>query len=255
MRTLKGRYIVIFAVMLVLIVYQILLSFNTVPYFFTSEDLSLVLFLLLGVFLLLVSVDLSRLSSGRGERYNSLYDSRDLEAPPGQIDIGPLTERETSFFTRVQNYFKGCECKADILNRLLVASSKVTKSKRASVLLYSRKTDDLFIFRTIGWNRNELKMLRDTRIKPGEGITGRVFVEEKPLVVGDIEKGRDFEPKDKYRSKAFVSSPLFAGNDVVGVLNLTEKQDGTYSGRELEILKFLLTTVAVLMKGASSLER
>ena len=251
MRMLKGKYVVIFIVMLLLVAYQILLSFNIVPYFLTSEDLSLVLFLLVGIFLLLGSLDIASLMKGGGGR----YDSTEVESPAGEIELGPLTEKEASFFIRAQRYFRGCKNETDVLSRLLVASSKVTGSARASVLLYSGKNDDLFIFKTIGWDKNEIKMLRDTRIQPGEGITGRVFVEAKPLVVSDVEKGNDVEPREKYSTKAFVSTPLFAGKEVTGVLNLTEKQDGAYSDRELVALEFLVTTASLLLKSDSALER
>lgn len=251
MRTLKGKYVVIFTLMLLLVVYQILLSFNIVPYFLTGEDLFLVLFLLLGIFLLLISLDLSRLARSRTERYGG----PEVEVPPGEIDLEPLANREAAFFLKIQRYFKDCENDTDVLGRLLVASSKLTNSERASVLLYSKKDDDLFIFRTIGWDRNEIKMLRNTRISPGEGIAGRVFLEGKPLVVSDVEKGSDIEPKEKYSTKAFVSIPLFAGNEVVGVLNLTEKQEGAYSEKELDVLEFLVTTASFLLRDPSTLER
>ena len=239
MHSLKGKYVVIFTVMLLLVVYQMLLSFNIVPYFLTGEDLFLVLLLLLGIFLLLISLDLSRLARSRKE----------------EIDLEPLAHKDVTFFLKIQRYFKDCENDTDVLGRLLVASSKLTKTKRASVLLYSVREDVLFIFRTIGWDRNEIKMLRNTRISPGEGITGRVFLEGKPLVVSDVEKGSDVEPREKYSTKAFVSTPLFAGNEVVGVLNLTEKQEGAYFEKELDVLEFLVTTASLLLKNPSTLER
>ncbi len=251
MHSLKGKYVVIFTVMLLLVVYQMLLSFNIVPYFLTGEDLFLVLLLLLGIFLLLISLDLSRLARSRKERYNGT----EIEVPPGEIDLEPLAHKDVTFFLKIQRYFKDCENDTDVLGRLLVASSKLTKTKRASVLLYSVREDVLFIFRTIGWDRNEIKMLRNTRISPGEGITGRVFLEGKPLVVSDVEKGSDVEPREKYSTKAFVSTPLFAGNEVVGVLNLTEKQEGAYFEKELDVLEFLVTTASLLLKNPSTLER
>jgi transcriptional regulator with GAF, ATPase, and Fis domain len=251
MRTLKGKYILIFAVMAVLVAYQIFLSFNMVPYFLTSEDLMLVLFLLLAVFLLALSYDVCRFTRSGGRKE---YDWN-LQLPDEEIDIGPLNMKEVSFFIRVQRYFKGSENETDVLSRLLVASSKLTGSQRASMLLYSSKTDELFIFRTVGWDKNEMRMLRDTRIKPGEGITGRVFLDGKPLVVSDVGEVGEFEPKEKYSTKAFVSTPLYAGNEVIGVINLTEKLDGAYTEKELGVLDFIVTTASLLVGGAQSFER
>lgn len=251
MRTRSGKYVLLFAVMVVLVVYQMLLSFNMVPYFLTSEDLTLVLFLLLAVFLLVLSCDVCRI---RRSSVQKDY-GHNLQLPDEEVDLGPLGAKEISFYIRVQQYFKGCANETDVLSRLLVAAAKVTGSRRASVLLYSRKRDELFIFRTIGWDKNEMRMLRDTRIKPGEGITGRVFLETKPLVVSDIGKGAEFEPKEKYSTKTFVSTPLYAGNEVVGVINLTEKVDGEYTEKELNVLDFTVTTASLLIGDTQHLER
>ncbi len=250
MRTLKGKYVLVFAVMVVLVIYQLLLSFNRVPYFLTSEDLTIVLFLLLAAFLLFLSHDVCRLARSGGQKEYGW----NLQLPDEEVDIGPLNEKEVSFFIRAQQYFKDCENDTDVLSRLLVASTKVTGSRRASVLLYSAKNDELYIFRTVGWDKNEIKMLRDTRIKPGEGITGRVFLEAKPLVVSDVGKGGEFEPKEKYSTKAFVSTPLYAGNVVIGVINLTEKQDGAYTEKELKVIDFLVTMVSLLVGDTQHLE-
>ncbi|MBN2325279.1 MAG: GAF domain-containing protein [Spirochaetes bacterium] len=247
----KGKYILIFTVMVVLAAYGMLLSFNLAPYFLTSEDLTLVLFLLLAIFLLALSYDVCRLARIGGKKEYGW----DLQLPGEEIDIGPLKMKDISFYTRVQRYFKGCENETDVLSRLLVAAAKLTGTQRASILLYSGKTDELFIFRTVGWDRNEMRMLRDTRIKPGEGITGRVFLDGKALVVSDVSENDEFEAKEKYSTKAFVSAPLYAGNEIVGVINLTEKQNGAYTEKELGVLDFAVTTASLLLRDTQSVER
>ncbi len=49
----------------------------------------------------------------------------------------------------------------------------------------------------------------------------------------------DFKNKDKYKTKSFISMPIFGIKNVVAVLNLTENKDELYSINDLEILNIL----------------
>ncbi|UCB47350.1 MAG: GAF domain-containing protein [Spirochaetota bacterium] len=149
---------------------------------------------------------------------------------------------------KIQEYFKGSISESEILSKLLAAAAKITKSKRASILLYNGKMDELYIFKTMGWSKDEIKMLRGTKIQPGEGITGRVFLDGKPLIVNNIEKKTDFEPKDKYRSKSFVSVPILTDEAIIGVINLTEKESEIYSDKEMNILYFMINEISGRVK-------
>jgi hypothetical protein len=244
MRTNRIKYIVLFIIIILFAVYQILMSLNIAPYLLTSEDILIVLFLLISIFLLLISFSLSAVSESTPPGSKQLM----IEVSPEEIDISPITGKDINFFLQLQEYFKGFLSESEVLSRLLAASVKITKSKRASILLHDRKTGVLFIFKTVGWRKDEIKMLGNNKIRPGEGITGRVFQDGKPLIVNNLEKETDFEPKDKYRSKSFVSIPLFSDMEVIGVMNLTEQESDKYSVKELEIVRFMVNEVSGRVK-------
>ena len=244
MRTKKIKYIVLFIIIILFVIYQILLSFNIVPYILTSEDIIVILFLLISLFLLLISLSTPAFT-GKIPYGTEGYV---LEAGPEQVDISPITDKDVNFFMKIQEYFKGSINESEILSKLLAAAAKITKSKRASILLYNGKMDELYIFKTMGWSKDEIKMLRGTKIQPGEGITGRVFLDGKPLIVNNIEKKTDFEPKDKYRSKSFVSVPILTDEAIIGVINLTEKESEIYSDKEMNILYFMINEISGRVK-------
>jgi signal transduction protein with GAF and PtsI domain len=90
------------------------------------------------------------------------------------------------------------------------------------------------------------------RSRPGEGIAGRVFLDGEPLLVNKATDKEDFDTRDKYKSKSFVSLPIYRGKNIVGVLNLTEKGEGIYSKGEIDLLKFIGDAVSLKLQGIES---
>jgi len=66
------------------------------------------------------------------------------------------------------------------------------------------------------------------RVRVGQGISGWVAHNRKPLFVRVRNDARDVEPtgQDVYNSDSFITVPLINGDRVVGVLNLSNKIGG-----------------------------
>jgi GAF domain-containing protein len=56
----------------------------------------------------------------------------------------------------------------------------------------------------------------------------------------------DFEPKDKYKSDSFACFPLVSGWETAGVLNLTEKENETYSQDEIDLVSFIIQEASLI---------
>jgi len=69
-------------------------------------------------------------------------------------------------------------------------------------------------------------IVRRTRIKFGDQISGHVAVEGKPLLIDDIESAPPFKRKSisQYNTKSLLSLPLKIQDKVIGVLNLNNKK-------------------------------
>jgi transcriptional regulator with GAF, ATPase, and Fis domain len=245
---LKTKHTIVFIVILLCILYQLLSSFNIVPYFITGQDMMLVLILLVSLLILLIGHSVIRMSGKRISAYEeiSIGSYADAVQRPELDSTKHFEEKDfCKYFIAMQNYLSIFSDTKELIDKLLVAAARVTHSDRASILLYDRKKDELFINRTLGWNENEIRLIRNTRIRPGEGIAGRVFLDGKPVVMNESEAKGEFEVKDKYRSNSFVSFPLLSGNSVIGVLNLTEKEKGAYTKSEIEMVRFILNEAAM----------
>ncbi|MBN2544426.1 MAG: GAF domain-containing protein [Spirochaetes bacterium] len=129
---------------------------------------------------------------------------------------------------------------SELFDRIIFWGVSLSNSKRGSIMIVN-KEKQLYIFKTIGWNEEELKKFGEVKIPLGQGISGKVASENKRIFVTNVENYEDFDfkNKDKYKTKSFVSMPIFGIKNVVAVLNLTENKEGLYSINDLEIINIL----------------
>ncbi len=245
---IKIRYTIIFSAIFLLIVYQLLLSFNVLPYFFTGQDIIILLIFLISIFLFFIAHALEKISAKLYEPGQSIavsVNTEDYLPPDFQLPKKLEKKDFCKYFIAMQNYLRGFNDIKELTDKLIVAVAKITHSERASILLYNKKKDELYIYRTLGWNSSEIKLITKTKIKPGEGIAGRVFLDGKPVVMNETEGKREFGLKDKYKSNSFISLPVFSGNTIIGVLNLTEKENDTYSRHEIDMVNFIINEASL----------
>jgi len=250
MNGLKIKYIIPLVLIILFVIYQVLLSFTIVPYFMGGEDIGVLLLLLVAVFLFLLAGTVEKIARAvlNVEENIEIKTNRDL------FDDFPIVEniqdnQTCKFLIGIQNYFKNAHTMEEVLNRLLVMSMKVTQSARASIMLHDRKKDELYIYKTLGWGSTEIRLVKNIRSKPGEGIAGRVFIDERPLIVNNNTMGEEYELKEKYESKSFISFPIHTGEKTLGVLNLTEKKTASYTSSEVDVLKFIGNEVSIRLEG------
>ncbi len=246
MNTSKTKYIIPFVLILLLGIYQALLSFNYLPFIVGSEDIQVALFFLIAIYLFILSMDVQRVI----RRTHDLKENIEIKLNPEKLEEIPYSESIKNgtlckFLIGIQNFFQKADSADDVLKKLLVSASRITHSGRASIMIHNNKKDELYIYKTLGWKSNEIKLVKNMRSKPGEGIAGRVFLDEKPLSVSGDEIGDTMDFKEKYKSETFISLPLYSGSRVIGVLNLTEKRDGRYGPAEKDVLTFITNEVAL----------
>lgn len=241
---------VIFYLILGLVLYRILLSAGIAPYLLGIQEIIVYILLLIALSIVLISHTISRITvsieeqeekieTGEGEKFSEI--ARGIGQFSGKLD-------QCDTFLKIQNYFKESFNRKEILNKLLVAAARLTGSERASIMLFDDKDESLYIYKTLGWSREDLRFAKSLRVKPGEGIAGRVFLEEKPLIMSEPDETEDFELRDKYRTKSFMSLPIYSGDEIIGILNLTEKVEGNYTKNEEKLVSFVIGEAALALK-------
>lgn len=112
--------------------------------------------------------------------------------------------------------------------------------ERASILIYD---EDLKALKMIASRGIEDQIQDQTVVKAGDGVSGYVFQHGRSLLIEDIEKNkRGLEKKNHYKTKSFISAPMICSplrldEKPIGVINLTDRQDGKkFTKKDLKLL-------------------
>ncbi len=111
-----------------------------------------------------------------------------------------------------------------------------------ALLLLDAELNKLFFKITAGKNKDKLK---DVRISRTQSFAGWIFDNKKPLASEDVSKDPKFTPHlDKvlgFQTKTVLGAPLIVNNDVIGLLYLINRKDGsTYTDADINVV----TTIA-----------
>ncbi|MBD3309144.1 SpoIIE family protein phosphatase [candidate division KSB3 bacterium] len=145
---------------------------------------------------------------------------------------------------------------------------EVVGVEKASIMLYDSAQNCLYIAASHGIELTE-EALREIRVAPGEGVSGRVFISGKHLIVENIEESSlpiDSHRERRYKKKSFISvpvreykkksflsvpmvcSPKQTEKRVMGVMNMTDKRSSDmFTSGDLRLL------TAIAMQAAMSL--
>ncbi|MBI5695120.1 MAG: diguanylate cyclase [Nitrospirae bacterium] len=139
---------------------------------------------------------------------------------------------------------------ADILRFIFDKSAEIIRAERGSLMLINEATDELVVKVSRGMSS---ELSASLRLKLGEGIAGGVVTTGTPLVVRDMETDArlSVRKRPRYTTRSFISLPLKAEGRVIGVLNLSDKENGEPFGEEdLEVLSSFASQAAVALERA-----
>ncbi|MBU4334308.1 MAG: diguanylate cyclase [Candidatus Omnitrophica bacterium] len=110
-----------------------------------------------------------------------------------------------------------------LVDFVIKKSTEILISEKCSLMLLDEDSKELVIKGSIGLDENVIK---ETRLKYGEGISGRVAVEGSPLLVTNIENDIKYSRKSQpqYKTKSFMIAPIKVHGKLVGVVNVTDKK-------------------------------
>lgn len=118
-----------------------------------------------------------------------------------------------------------------LFQAILEQARRITGAERGSLMICEEGGDELLIRAVSGINE---KVVQKLRIRPGEGVAGRVFESGEPVLVENVEKDPRFQRRNRARhsTKSFVSLPIEVGDGTIGVLNLSDKSSGEVFAEE-----------------------
>ena len=129
----------------------------------------------------------------------------------------------------------------DNFREIMSITEKALRLHRSTLFLYSKDEDRLKVATSIGMSREEA---REVEYAPGEGITGSVYLNKKPIFIPDVHNEPGFLNRMKTvapgENMGYYCCPIFSGKDVVGVFStFTQHQTGVEPQFVLEFLEIL----------------
>lgn len=141
------------------------------------------------------------------------------------------------------------------LSLLVEMLSEFLQARKASIMLLDPERRVLRIAAAKGLDP---EFVQNTTVEIGERIAGRVFLEETTLQVFDIERDGKVSRSNNtayYGTKSFISAPLRDGEEVIGVLNVSDHVDRReFTDADVEILEALGAMISGMIKKLEAFE-
>jgi diguanylate cyclase (GGDEF)-like protein len=130
---------------------------------------------------------------------------------------------------------------------ILDTSVNLASAEKGSLMLVDGESPYLTVKAARGINR---RLLDEIKIRPGEGIAGKVFKDGLPVKVDDMEKNEwGFLSRPKYRTSSFISVPLKIGEKSIGVLNISDKiTREAFSDDDLVLLRSFASYASIALE-------
>ncbi len=138
----------------------------------------------------------------------------------------------------------------DILKLIVTVTAELTDSKICSLMLLDDKSGNLVLKATQSmsdiYNKKPL-------LKIGEGIAGKVALENKPISIYDLSKESEYKSKaiaEKEGLKSLLSVPLAVKGKVIGVLNSYTSYPHKFTKDEVSILTTVAGQASIVIENA-----
>ena len=136
----------------------------------------------------------------------------------------------------------------DILKLVVTVTAEVMGSNTCSLMLIDEKTQKLVVRATQSISE---AYLAKPALKIGEGISGRVALENKPIAVKDVTKENEYRNKDiakKEGLRSLLCVPLAVKGKVIGVLNCYTSKLHEFTSTEIDVLTSVANQAAVAIE-------
>jgi signal transduction histidine kinase len=132
----------------------------------------------------------------------------------------------------------------DVLRRIMAQVEGMLTVGAGFLLLKEPATDDLVFQFAFG---EQVKNVKPFRIPKGYGIAGRVAATGNPLIV---EKGKNGVQALDFRAQNALCVPLVLRERIIGVLEVLNKKDGSFSRKDVELLSSVASFAAIAIENA-----
>ncbi|HQP10223.1 MAG TPA: GAF and ANTAR domain-containing protein [Candidatus Omnitrophota bacterium] len=138
-----------------------------------------------------------------------------------------------------------------ILSEVVGVMTEATKADSVFIYLFDEKKQNLVLMASKTPHSRELGKIH---LRAGEGITGWVARENKPVAIKENAyqdkrfKGFDVLPEDRY--EAFLSVPIIYNNEAIGVVNIQHKKAHEYTPATIGMITLIAKQISGVIEHA-----
>lgn len=163
-----------------------------------------------------------------------------------------IRQRQLTVLNEISRQLVATETDVEKLLEIIMTSAvDILNAEAGSLLLNTEdESGDLEFRVVIGGGGDELLK---TRIPAGQGVVGRVVSAKEPIIVNDAESDprHNAEVIDDFVSRSLLAVPLTAKDEIIGVLEVLNKKDGTpFVEEDSNLLTTFASQAAVAIENA-----
>jgi diguanylate cyclase (GGDEF)-like protein len=165
-----------------------------------------------------------------GDKYRKCHSGMDL-----------ISKKTLQLFSHYKDQQTLCD---EIVNE----SAALVGAEKCSLMMPDETDDVLRVVSTKGVNK---WLMKDVKLRTGEGIAGKVFELGEPILIDSREKLKTFLPSSRplFKTQSCMSIPLKIADETIGTLNLSDKASGKpFNKGDLAAIAPLAMQATLLLK-------
>ena len=152
-----------------------------------------------------------------------------------------ITMKTTQLFSHYKDRQALCD-------HIVAEAAALVDAEKCSVMLPDDEGDSLSVISVMGLNK---WLMKEVKIRVGEGIAGRVFEQGVPILIDSEEKLKAFSgaPKPLFKTQSCISMPMKISGETMGILNVSDKATGEpFTEKDLAVLLPFALQSSILLK-------
>jgi PAS domain S-box-containing protein len=142
----------------------------------------------------------------------------------------------------------------DLLDYISREINELLNTEGALVILLDEVKQELFFLGAAYDDSVTQKRAKKIRYPANEGVSGKVIKTGEPVIIKDTSMDADYvselDQKIGYQSRNMLDVPLRSGDRIIGVLCATNKKEGVFDQKDVELLSMIASTVALSIENA-----
>ncbi|NTV12592.1 MAG: GAF domain-containing protein [Desulfobulbaceae bacterium] len=175
--------------------------------------------------------------------------------PPSVVD--EFSRDELLFFLEISVLLQNIGRGPWLFDQVLEMTNELLKCEASYILLANAESQEMLIAIPTGPNKEQF----EGRIIPADkGLAGWVFSHGLPAMVSNVHQDERFDSeidsrvREGFDTKSILAVPLHINGELIGVMELLNKQEGEFSNHDMDILTMLANLIAVYLDSAFRLQ-